>query len=166
MASWVSAAIARPIVALTEFTRRYRRDGKLTAAPPGGSGEVEELATAFVDMVAHIDASQLQSGAGLQTCGGGRDVVVMAYDGAHAAGDHPLVGPDAAAGPGLSPEGREMTGFIESETERLNRLVSTMLDSARPRAPVFVPTDVHVLIHQCLGLLAGQAAGRCSSAKP
>ena len=60
--------------------------------------------------------------------------------------------------PGLSPEGREMTGFIESETERLNRLVSTMLDSARPRAPVFVPTDVHVLIHQCLGLLAGQAA--------
>lgn len=51
----MSAAIARPIVALTEFTRRYRRDGKLTAARSGGSGEVEELATAFVDMVAHID---------------------------------------------------------------------------------------------------------------
>lgn len=158
MASWVSAAIARPIVALTEFTRRYRRDGKLTAAPPGGSGEVEELATAFVDMVAHIDASQRNLVRASKLAVVGEMSSVMAHEVRTPLGIIRSSAQMLQREPGLSPEGREMTGFIESETERLNRLVSTMLDSARPRAPVFVPTDVHVLIHQCLGLLAGQAA--------
>jgi two-component system, NtrC family, sensor histidine kinase HydH len=157
MATWVSGAIARPIVALTDFTRRYRRDGKLLAAPPGGSGEVGELSSAFVEMIGHIDESQRSLVRASKLAVVGEMSSVMAHEVRTPLGIIRSSAQMLQREPGLSPEGREMTGFIESETERLNRLVSTMLDSARPRAPVFVPTDVNVLIHQCLGLLAGQA---------
>lgn len=158
MAIWVSGAIARPIVALTEFTRRYRQDGKLNAPPSGGAGEVKELATAFVEMVEHIDASQRSLVRASKLAVVGEMSSVIAHEVRTPLGIIRSSAQMLQREPGLSPEGREMTGFIASETERLNRLVSTMLDSSRPRAPVFVPTDVHELIHRCLGLLSGQAA--------
>jgi signal transduction histidine kinase len=60
--------------------------------------------------------------------------------------------------PGISEEGHELVGFIESETERLNRLVSAMLDTARPRAPAFGAVDLHALIRQSIAMLAAQMA--------
>lgn len=58
---------------------------------------------------------------------------------------------------GLSEEGRELVGFIESETERLNRLVSAMLDTARPRAPSYTAVDMHALIGKSIAMLGAQA---------
>jgi len=57
---------------------------------------------------------------------------------------------------GISDEGRELVGFIDSETERLNRLVSAMLDTARPRAPSYGDVDIHVLIEKNVAMLGGQ----------
>jgi signal transduction histidine kinase len=57
---------------------------------------------------------------------------------------------------GISEEGRELAGFIDSETERLNRLVSAMLDTARPRAPSYGEVDLHALIEQSVAMLGGQ----------
>ena len=158
LASWVSRAIAQPIVALTEFTRRYRRDGQLHAVPPGGPGEVGELSAAFVEMMNHIEDSQRNLVRASKLAVVGEMSSIMAHEVRTPLGIIRSSAQMLQREPGLSPEGREMTGFIESETERLNRLVSTLLDSARPRVPVLVPTDVHALIRQCLGLLAGQAA--------
>jgi signal transduction histidine kinase len=59
--------------------------------------------------------------------------------------------------PNLSEEARELTGFIESETERLNRLVSTLLDSARPRLPSMQAMDMNDIIRHSVELLAAQA---------
>ncbi|WP_079433147.1 ATP-binding protein [Zoogloea sp. LCSB751] len=158
LAAWVSGAIARPIVALTEFTRRYRRDGRMAGAPPGGAGEVGELSTAFVEMVGHIDESQRNLVRASKLAMVGEMASVIAHEVRTPLGIIRSSAQMLRREPGLSPEGREMTGFIDSETERLNRLVSTMLDSARPRVPVFVPTDVHGLIRRCFALLAGQAS--------
>jgi len=58
---------------------------------------------------------------------------------------------------GISEEGRELVGFIESETERLNRLVSAMLDTARPRAPTYEAVDMHDLIRKSIAMLGAQA---------
>ncbi len=60
----------------------------------------------------------------------------------------------------LSPEGHEMTRFIVGETDRLNRLVSTLLESARPRPPEFALRDVHPIIEHALELLTQRAAQR------
>jgi len=59
--------------------------------------------------------------------------------------------------PTLSEEGREVCGFIISETERLNRLVTTLIDSARPRAPEFSPVDISELARHTSAMLAIQA---------
>jgi len=59
--------------------------------------------------------------------------------------------------PKLTKDGIEVLGFIISETERLNRLVSTLIDSARPRQPQFVAVDLADLIKKVIGMLRGQS---------
>ncbi|MDP2247370.1 MAG: ATP-binding protein, partial [Nitrosomonadales bacterium] len=59
--------------------------------------------------------------------------------------------------PSLTQEGREVCGFIISETERLNKLVSTLIESARPRLPEFSPTNLSELTQQAVAMLRTQA---------
>ncbi|MCB1954069.1 MAG: two-component sensor histidine kinase [Rhodocyclaceae bacterium] len=158
MATWVSGAIARPIVALTDFTRQYRRDRSLLAVPPGGPGEVGELSTAFVDMMRDIDESQRNLVRASKLAVVGEMSAVIAHEVRTPLGILRSSAQMLQREPGLSQDGRELTGFIESETERLNRLVSTLLDSARQRAAVFAPVDLHALVRRCLGMVAAQAA--------
>ena len=62
--------------------------------------------------------------------------------------------------PNLSKDGREVLGFIISETERLNKLVSTLIDAARPRTPNFAPIDLTQLIYRVMALLQSQAQAK------
>jgi signal transduction histidine kinase len=62
--------------------------------------------------------------------------------------------------PALSADGREVLGFIISETERLNKLVSTLIDAARPRNPNFNPIDLTQLIYRVIALLQSQAQAK------
>src|SRR5204862_6250140 len=62
--------------------------------------------------------------------------------------------------PQLSPEGQEMAGFVVSETDRLNRLISTLLECARPRPPEFQLQDLHPIIRRAVELLAQRAERR------
>ena len=45
--------------------------------------------------------------------------------------------------PVLSETGREMLDYMLSETDRLNRLITSLLDCARPRPPQFKPHHLH-----------------------
>ena len=58
---------------------------------------------------------------------------------------------------GLSPADRELTAFIGSETERLNRLVTTLLECATPRSPDFRPQDLHAILAHVVSLVAAKA---------
>jgi signal transduction histidine kinase len=62
--------------------------------------------------------------------------------------------------PDLGERERELTGFIISETDRLNRLVSMLLECASPRAPDFKPHGIHAIAGHVLDLLASRAEGR------
>ncbi|MFZ3088638.1 MAG: ATP-binding protein, partial [Methylotenera sp.] len=57
----------------------------------------------------------------------------------------------------LSVEGREVASFISTETERLNKLVSTLVDSARPRQPEFAMCDIVALLENAVAMLRMQA---------
>ena len=61
---------------------------------------------------------------------------------------------------GLTGEGKEVLGFIISETQRLNKLVSTLIDAARPRAPAFAIVDIAEIINHALALLRVQAESK------
>ena len=71
--------------------------------------------------------------------------------------------------PRLTCEGKEVLGFVISETQRLNKLVSTLIDASHPRAPVFATADMTKVINNALALLRGQAESKgivISSALP
>jgi signal transduction histidine kinase len=57
----------------------------------------------------------------------------------------------------LSAEAQEVASFITSETERLNKLVSTLVDSARPRQPEFALHDLVGLLENAVAMLRMQA---------
>lgn len=153
----VAGRISRPIAALTDFTRRFTLEKKLPQPPAATGGEVGELTEAFVSTVNALEQSRTDLVRASKLAVLGELSAVMAHEIRTPLGILRSSAQMLAREPALSDEAREMTGFIESETERLNRLVSTLLDSARPRAPNLKPHDIHALIRRCIDLLAAQA---------
>ncbi len=160
VAVFVSRSIARPIVALTTFTRNYVRGRVRTAPPISGSGEVRELSDAFVQLVDDIDESQKNLVRASKLAVVGEMSAIIAHEVRTPLGilrsSAQMLSREAA----ISDDGRELIGFIESETTRLNNLVSTMLDVARPRASVYAPADLHEIIGKCVSMLAAQTNRR------
>ena len=157
MATWVSREIARPITALTGFARGYMRNKVLQAPPAAGGGEVGELTNAFVQMVRDIDQSQQNLVRASKLAVVGEMSSVIAHEVRTPLGILRSSAQMLKREAGISEEGRELVGFIDSETERLNRLVSAMLDTARPRAPSYGAVDMHELIEHSVAMLGGQA---------
>jgi len=157
MASWVSREIARPVAALTGFARGYMRSKVLQAPPVARGGEVGELTDAFVQMVRDIDQSQQNLVRASKLAVVGEMSSVIAHEVRTPLGILRSSAQMLQRESGISAEGRELVGFIESETERLNRLVSAMLDTARPRAPSYAAVDMHDLIEKSIAMLGAQA---------
>jgi two-component system sensor histidine kinase HydH len=157
MATWVSREIARPITALTRFARGYVRNKVLQAPPVARGGEVGELTDAFVQMVRDIDQSQQNLVRASKLAVVGEMSAVIAHEVRTPLGILRSSAQMLQRESGISDEGRELVGFIESETDRLNRLVSAMLDTARPRAPSYSPVDMHNLIGNSIAMLGAQA---------
>ncbi len=160
VAIWISREIARPVVALTGFARDYIRSKVLSAPPQAGRGEIGELTGAFVQMVRDIDQSQQNLVRASKLAVVGEMSSVIAHEvrtplGILRSSAQMLLREDR-----ISAEGRELAGFIESETERLNRLVTALLDAARPRALTFSDVDVQQLIQKCAAMLSAQAETR------
>jgi len=59
--------------------------------------------------------------------------------------------------PHVGEKEQELIGFILSETERLNRLVTMLLECARPTPPDFRPHDLHAIVDNVVGLLGSRA---------
>jgi len=157
IASWVSREIARPILALTGFARGYMRNKVLLAPPAAGSGEVGELTEAFVQMVRDIDLTQQNLVRASKLAVVGEMSSVIAHEVRTPLGILRSSAQMLQREAGISAEGHELVGFIESETERLNRLVSAMLDTARPRAPSYSKVDTHDLLSKSIAMLSGQS---------
>lgn len=153
----VSQRIAQPIVALTAFARGHRSGEALPPVPAAPQGEIGELQRAFVDMLADIERSQAQLARASALAAVGEMSAVIAHEVRTPLGIVLSSAQVLAREAALSATGRELVGYIESETARLGRLVSAMLDSARPRPPRFEPNDLHALIGHAVGLLSVQA---------
>ena len=155
-AGWVSRAIARPIVALTEFTRRFKHGQTKMTSLPAASGEVGELGEAFIRLMLDIEQSQRKLIQASKLAAVGEMAAVIAHEVRTPLGILRSSAQILRREEGISDEGRELMAFIEGETERLNRLVSAMLDSARPRPLRKALADLNVQARQCGGMLAAQ----------
>jgi len=150
-ASWLAGAIARPISALTALTQGYQQAGRLAEAQAAGSRitELHALQRAYVEMIHALERSRQELVRKSKLAMLGEMAAVLAHEVRTPLGILRSSAQLLLRDRGLSADSRELMGFVESETERLNRLVSTLLDSARPRQPRLARVDVHALLQRC-----------------
>jgi signal transduction histidine kinase len=167
---WISSRLANrialPIVALTNFTRSFRqRDSALPRLPPTHISEVQELHRAYVEMIEALARSreQVVRAGKLAVVGEmaaivvGEMAAIMAHEVRTPMGILRSSAQLLQRQPHLKEREHELIGFIFSETERLNRLVTLLLECARPAPPDFRPNDLHEIIDGVLNLLASRA---------
>jgi two-component system sensor histidine kinase HydH len=155
----ISQTLASPVLALTAWVRT-RLQGRAAEPPPAARHEVGELRDAFVQLLHDIEQSQHKLARASALAAVGEMSAIIAHEVRTPLGILRSSAQVLRRDPALGDEGRELLGFIESETERLAGLVSSMLDSARPRTPVFQPCDLNDLVRHAVALLSTQAAQR------
>ena len=155
----IAQNISRPLEALTRYVQRFRQ---LDAIAPTSSGpeEVQSLHQAFTDMVAELAASEQQLTRAAKLAVVGEMAAAMSHEVRTPLGIMRSSADVLLREPNLSADGREVLGFIISETERLNKLVSTLIDSARPRAPSKIPLDLQAHLQHVIALLQPQAQSK------
>ena len=153
----IARRIARPITTLTEFTRGFLHGRQLAAVPRSSGGEVRELTDAFVKAVDELDQSRASLIRASKLAALGELSAAMAHEIRTPIGILRSSAQILAREPGLSEDGRELTSFIKSEADRLNGLVTTLLDSTRTRKPTLQPNNLNEIVHLSVGLLAPQA---------
>lgn len=159
---WISSRVANriagPLVALTEFTRRFRqRDALPPQQPDTNIVEIQELHRAYVEMIDALARSREQVVRAGKLAVVGEMAAIMAHEVRTPMGILRSSAQMLQRQPHLGEREHELIGFIFSETERLNRLVTLLLECARPRPPDFRPHDLHAIIDGVLGLLASRA---------
>jgi signal transduction histidine kinase len=156
IAFWMSAKIARPIVQLADFTRDFMR-GKQTSPPHNESStEITELITQFSLMIDTLEQSRLDIVRVAKLAVIGEMAASMAHEVRTPLGILRSSAQMLQREPQLTAIGLEMTDFILSETKRLNALVTTLLECARPRLSEFVQQDFYAIIEHAVELLQTQ----------
>lgn len=159
---WISTRladrIARPVVALTGFARGFRQgESQPPPMPATTITEVVELHRAYVEMIEALERSREQIVRAGKLAVVGEMAAIMAHEVRTPMGILRSSAQLLQREAGLGAREHELVGFILSETERLNRLVTMLLECARPSPPEFRPHYLHAIIEGVLGLLASRA---------
>ena len=158
LAGWIaarlSARIVRPIGQLTDFARTLDL-ARVPAAPRIDTpvAEVRELSRAFGEMLAALSRSREHLIRAGKLAVVGEMAAIMAHEVRTPLGILKSSAKMLERRADLSAQDRELTAFIGSETERLNRLVTTLLEAASPRAPQRLPADLHAVLEHVAGLV-------------
>ncbi|MDZ4099518.1 MAG: ATP-binding protein [Methylophilaceae bacterium] len=161
LASFIAIPVARtissPLLKLTEFANRYIHAANDTKPPTGGPAEIDALSRAFAQMIQDLERSKEQLTRAAKLAVVGEMAAAMSHEVRTPLGILRSSAQVLLREPSLTQEGREVCGFIISETERLNKLVSTLIESARPRLPEFTATNLSELTQQAVAMLRTQA---------
>jgi signal transduction histidine kinase len=153
----IARRIANPIVQLTELTRAFMRKERLSEPIAIGKGEVGELTQSFLGMIEDLEKSHENLVRAAKLAVVGEMAATMAHEVRTPLGIMRSSAQMLQREPGLSETAQEMLDFILSENDRLNTLISTLLDCARPRPPQFAEHRLHHIAQRALDLLAMQA---------
>ena len=155
---WLSFRIAKPLIDLTQWVRTVRHFEKPSPPKVDGTSEVRELASAFTDMLLALESSREHVIQTAKLAVVGEMAAIMAHEVRTPLGILSTSAQWLQREHGLSPEGKEMTQFILDETDRLKKLVTTLLECARPREPQMQAQNLHEIINHTVDLLAIQAS--------
>jgi signal transduction histidine kinase len=154
----VANEITRPISKLTNFAKSFVSSGIQTKPPEGGPLEICEMTEAFTSMITDLEKSQENLTRAAKLAVVGEMAAAMSHEVRTPLGIIRSAAQVLMREPQLTQEGKEVCGFVVSETERLNKLVSTLIDAAKPRALDLKPTDIIQIVQHAVALLQVEAA--------
>lgn len=159
LAAPLSRFITRPLAKLTAYAGRFMRTAMQGAMPePDGPVEVREMTQAFEKMIGDLNTSKENLTRAAKLAVAGEMAAAMSHEIRTPLGILRSSAQVLAREKNLSAEGREVASFISTETERLNKLVSTLVDSARPRQPEFSLQNLTALLENAVAMLRMQAS--------
>ncbi len=147
---WMASKIANPIVTLTNFTRAFMQGKQVTPPLLQTSYEITELSTCFAHMINNLEKSHQNLVRAAKLAVIGEMAANMAHEVRTPLGILLSSVQILQREVQLNSLGKEMTGYIVSETQRLNRLITTLLECAKPNPAEFLYYDIHqILMHVC-----------------
>lgn len=152
----IGRAITKPIEALTKFVSSFQREHP-SPPPKSGPPEVQALSVAFESMMQDLKKSEEKLKQAAKLAVVGEMAAAMSHEVRTPLGILRSSADVLLREPDLSQDGKEVLGFVISETERLNNLVSSLIDAARPRSPNFTEVDLVQVIEHVMALLRKQA---------
>lgn len=159
LAAPLSRFITRPLARLTAYANRFMRSAAQTSPPqPEGPVEVREMTQAFAKMIDDLNLSKENLTRAAKLAVAGEMAAAMSHEIRTPLGILRSSAQVLGREKNLSPEGQEVASFITTETERLNKLVSTLVDSARPRQPEFAMHDMAALTENAVAMMRMQAS--------
>ena len=147
---WMSSKIAKPIIKLADFTRDFMQGKQVTPEVLQTSHEITELSTRFAQMINNLEKSHQNLVRAAKLAVIGEMAASMAHEVRTPLGILRSSVQILQRETQLSEIGKEMTEYIASETQRLNVLITSLLECAKPKEPEFLPHDIHqILSHVC-----------------
>lgn len=149
--------ITAPLAKLTDYAQRFVRTSQISMPANHGPAEVRDMSIAFSKMMDDLTLSKENLTRAAKLAVAGEMAAAMSHEVRTPLGILRSSAQVLSREKNLSAEGLEVTHFITSETERLNKLVNTLVDSARPRAPEFALYDAWALVNHAVAMLRMQA---------
>ncbi|MGD9602516.1 MAG: ATP-binding protein [Gammaproteobacteria bacterium] len=153
IARQLSARLARPLHDLAGYARTLGRDLDATLRTIPGSREIAELCAAFNRTVEDLRKSRTQLVRASKLAAVGEMAAKLAHEVRTPLGIIRSSAQLVDRQTGLDEAGHEMLSFMVNECDRMNQLVTGLLESARPREPEFRVHDVHLIVLDVLGML-------------
>lgn len=157
LAKPLSSNITKPLARLTDYANRFMRSPQVSLPVVEGPTEVRAMSDAFGKMVDDLTLSKENLTRAAKLAVAGEMAAAMSHEVRTPLGILRSSAQVLAREKNLSAEAAEVVGFINTETERLNKLVSTLVDSARPRQPEFAMHDILALLEHAVAMLRMQA---------
>lgn len=156
----ISARIARPIQSLTAITRLAGRESETLPALPKASGEVAELSLAFRRMFENLRQSRKDLVRVSKLAAVGEMAAMLAHEVRNPLGILRSSARMLSRRPGQDARDREMLSFMLNECDRINELVTNLLEAARPRNPQFAEHDLDDICRKLLDLMRPKAEAK------
>ena len=158
VAQRIARYITRPLLDLTGWVRHFEDSSiKTLPAMKGGVREVHELGMAFDQLFRDLARSRQQVVHAAKLAVVGEMAAIMAHEVRTPLGILQTTSQMLQREAGLSVESQDMARMIAEESSRLNRLISMLLDCARPRPPDIRQHDLLQIISRVVDLLSSQA---------
>lgn len=145
--------LSKPIRKLYQFTRHFNLSKPYKKLEPTGPMELKQLAEAFDQMILDLQQSQDNLTKAAKLAVVGELASAMSHEVRTPLGILRSSAQILMREKNLSEEAKEVCGFILSETERMNKLIDTLLDAGRNRPQEIARHDLVALCKKTIAML-------------